>query len=188
MRRYFFPVLLSGLMLTGFAAIAQAQTTRVENGARFGSWTVSCEAVAVNETLCVLSQRLVRSDTGAVLAELIAFNAGDAPGSWLIARVPNGVFFPSGFVLAQQQGDSQFDFEWQACSPDICEALIALDGDALDLMGGTGDWVAGYRPDMAGDSVVFRIGVDGLESGLVALAAVLGQPGPRADDGDGARQ
>ena len=175
-----------GAFAVASGASAQAQTVRVENGARFGSWTVSCEAVAVNETLCVLSQRLVRSDTGAALAELIAFNADDGPGAWLVARVPNGVFFPAGFVMAQQDSDTQFDLEWQACSPDMCEALIALDGDILDQMVSGEDWAAGYRPDIASDSVVFRIGLDGLETGLAALAEVLGQPGPRgsADNGD----
>lgn len=165
---------------------AQAETIRVEKGARFGSWTVSCEAIAVNETLCVLSQRLVRSDSGNVLAELIAFNADDAPGSWLVARVPNGVYFPSGFILAEQEGETQLAFEWQACTPDICEAMLALEATEFDELAQAENWVAGYRPDMTSDALLFRIGVDGLEEGLTALGQALGQPGPRGPDEEAA--
>ncbi len=178
---------LSGVALTlflGGSTAAASESVRVENGARFGGWTVSCEALAVNETLCVLSQRLVRSDSGAVLAELIAFNADDTAGAYIAARVPNGVFFPSGFVLGPQDSDAQLDFIWQTCSPDICEALLPMGAQELDLIASTGDWVAGYRPGMTSDSLIFRVALDGLEDGLSALALALGQPGPRPAEDD----
>lgn len=162
---------------------ANAQTERLENGARFGGWTVSCEAIAVNETLCILSQRLVRTDTSSVLAELIAFNSENVGGAWIAARVPNGVFFPSGFVIGQQEADTRLEFEWQNCSAEICEALLELGPEELDLIASADDWVAGYRPEMTSESLVFRVTLDGLEDGLLALARALGQPGPRADRG-----
>ncbi len=166
-----------------FAVSAYAQTERLENGSRFGGWTVSCEAIAVNETLCILSQRLVRTDTNTVLAELIAFNSDNAGGAWIAARVPNGVFFPSGFVIGRQEADTRLEFEWQNCSADICEALLELGPEELDLIDNAEDWVAGYRPEMTSESLVFRVSLDGLEDGLLALARALGQPGPRADRG-----
>ncbi len=163
----------------GFSADAQ-QAERLENGSRFGGWTVACEAIAVNETLCILSQRLVRADTSTVLAELVAFNSEDAGGAWIAARVPNGVFFPSGFVIGLQESDTRLEFEWQSCSAEICEALLAVGPEELDLIADATDWVAGYRPEMTRDSLVFRVTLDGLEDGLVALARALGHPGPRA--------
>lgn len=166
-------------LLTGFSTTAAAETARVENGARFGGWTVACEALAVNETLCVLSQRLVRTDSGTVLAELIAFNSDEAEGAYVAARVPNGVFFPSGFVLGPQDGAARLEFIWQTCTPDICEALLTLGADELDMIGTSSDWVAGYRPGMTSDSLAFRVTLEGLEEGLTALAQALGQPGPR---------
>jgi len=163
-----------------FSLPAVAETTRIENGAQFGGWTVSCEAIAVNETLCVLSQRLVRSDSNTILAELVAFNEGEDAGAWLIARVPNGVYFPSGFVLGVEDDAARIGFEWQNCTPDMCEALLALEPDHLDAFEALGPWVAGYRPGITGEALVFRVSPQGLEEGLIALAEVLGQPGPRA--------
>lgn len=176
----FFRVLLPTVAVVGLALPALAETKRLENGAKFGGWTVSCEALAVNETLCVLSQRLVRSEGNTVLAELVAFNDGDNLGAWLIARVPNGVYFPSGFVLGLEEDDSQIRFEWQNCSANMCEALLALEPDHLDAFEAQGPWVAGYRPGVTSEALVFRIAPQGLDEGLHALAEVLGQPGPRA--------
>ena len=174
-------------LLAVLAMPAAAEPARIENGARFGGWTLSCEAVAVNETLCVLTQRLVRSDDNSVLAEFVAFNDADAPGAWLVGRVPNGVYFPSGLVLGIEGGDRQIALDWQNCTPDLCEALLALTPDHLSAFDDEGPWVVGYRPGLGAEALVFRLSPAGLEEGLTALAAALGQPGPRAAaaDGDG---
>ena len=62
---------------TDTSETAEAQGTAtaapVRNGARFGAWTVTCEALGVNETACVLSQTLVRSSDDRFLAEILAF-------------------------------------------------------------------------------------------------------------------
>lgn len=174
---------------------APAQTAeggeRLVNGARFGGWTVSCEAVAVNETVCVLSQRLVRSGQagGGLLVDLLAFNDPDAPGAWLAARVPNGVHFPSGFALrdtAAGEGDGDVAdggtsllFDWQSCSPDVCEALLALDAGALDALDAGDGWVAAYRPAPGAEALVFRVSPGALGEGLAALARATGAAGVR---------
>ena len=181
-------------LLAAMALPAATQPVRIENGARFGGWTLSCEALAVNETLCVLTQRLVRSDDNSVLAEFVAFNDADAPGAWLVGRVPNGVYFPSGLVLGIEGGDRQIALDWQNCAPDLCEALLALTPEHLNAFDTEGPWVVGYRPGITAEALVFRISPAGLGEGLTALAAALGQPGPglagaaaEADDdgGDG---
>lgn len=172
-------------LLAMLAMPAAADPARIENGARFGGWTLSCEAVAVNETLCVLRQRLVRSDDNSVLAEFVAFNEAAAPGAWLIGRVPNGVHFPSGLVLGVEGGDRQFALDWQNCTPDLCEALLALTPEHLDAFDDEAPWIVGYRPAITADALVFRVSPAGLEEGLAALAGALGQPGPRAAPADG---
>ena len=75
----------------GAAATTTVQPMRIANGTRFGAWRVNCEAIAVNETACVLSQRLVRTSDNVFLAELLAFWSGDGSKSYLAARVPTGV-------------------------------------------------------------------------------------------------
>lgn len=188
--------MLKHLLLWGAAAFiiagispAPAQVQRLENGTQFGGWTVACEALAVNETVCVLSQRLVRAGDGGLLADLLAFAGAEEPGAYVAARVPNGVFFPSGFSLRADQADSDDEvivgFDWQSCSPELCEALLPLTAETAGAFDALADWVAAYRPAIDAEAVVFRLDPSGLHEGLTALAAALGQPDPFATDGTG---
>ena len=120
--KHFATVLLAlSLPLTATAqeASTQAELSRIANGQQFGAWTVTCEAVAVSETACILSQRLVRSAYNVFLAELLAFWSGDGEQTYFAARVPNGVFFPSGFAFRADEAEERQDFAWQSCSRDI---------------------------------------------------------------------
>lgn len=177
-----------GATLLGLMALSpqDAQAQRLENGTRFGGWTVACEALAVNETVCVLSQRLVSAADGSLLADLLAFASTDEPAGWVAARVPNGVFLPSGFsfrVDDAENGEERIDtFEWQSCSPDICEALLRIDSEIASALDTLPDWVAAYRPAIDASPLVFRVDPSGLADGLSALAAALDQPDPFAAD------
>jgi invasion protein IalB len=144
---------------------------RVANGARFGAWTVSCEAVAVNETTCVLSQRLVRSSDNAFLAEILAFMNADGSRKFLAARVPNGVHFPSGFALKPKESESRIEFVWQSCTRETCEALVEMSADKLAELSKFEEIVAGYRPGIQTKPLVFRMSMAGVQEGLAALQA-----------------
>jgi invasion protein IalB len=166
----------AALALTSIAGVAVAQdqeatNQRVVNGARFGSWTVNCEALAVNETVCVLNQRLVRTSDRVFLAELLAFNNSREPGAYLAARVPIGAHFPSGFSIRPGEGEEVLELTWQSCSAELCEALISLDEAKIETLTAAGQSVAGYRPRFGADALVFRIDVTGLKDGLAALSA-----------------
>lgn len=145
---------------------------RVANGERFGAWTVQCEAIAVNETLCVLSQRLVRESDGAFLAELLAFSAADSGSRFIAARVPIGAHFPSGFAIkpVDAEGtDGQKEFVWQSCSREICEALVELSAEEVATLESADPLIGGYRPAITSQPLLFRLSVLGLEEGLTAL-------------------
>ena len=160
------------------AGEAQAQTSqRVENGARFGAWTVACEAVAVNETICVLTQRLVEAEGQGFLTELLAFNDAEEASAWVVARVPLGVHFPGGFALQPEGEDTPLAFEWQSCAPQLCEALLGVDAAALAALESSGNAIAGYVPAPGEAPLAFRVATEGLGDGLAALARALGQPG-----------
>ncbi len=152
---------------------AGGQAEPVANGARFGQWAVSCQALAVGETACMLEQRLVRSSDGAFLTDLLLFSSPDGSRTYLSARVPIGVYFPHGFALrpvAQEEGETRLI--WQSCSRDRCEALIELDAETLaGLEAAEGGLIAGYRPALLADPVVFRFSVAGASEGLAALNA-----------------
>lgn len=155
-----------------------AAQERLANGSQFGSWTVSCEAVGVNETICVLSQRLVASSGQAFLAEFLAFADPEAPGAYVAARVPLGVHFPAGFALRPEAGEEQIAFEWQSCSTELCEALVRFDPEDLLEIDSAESLLAGYLPRVEGEPVVFRVGMTGIRDGLVALARATGAPDP----------
>lgn len=162
------------------AAPAQEAPQRIENGARFGAWTVACDAVAVNETICVLTQRLVEAEEQGLLAELLAFNDAEEPLAYVVARVPLGVHFPAGFALRPEAAEDPLSFEWQSCSAQFCEALLTLDSAALAALEGGGEVLAGYVPAPDADALLFRVNTDGLEAALSALARALDQPGVAA--------
>jgi invasion protein IalB len=181
------PSLFAALTLAGSLAVAgpglaQDETAqenatpaaRIVNGQAFGDWTVQCEALAVNETACVLSQRLVRGSDGAFLAELLAFSASAGSQRYLAARVPVGVHLPSGFAVRPADAGTdaqQTEFVWQSCSRELCEALLALTDEALGMLEEAETLVGGYRPSLRADPLVFRFSVAGLDEGLSALEA-----------------
>jgi len=155
------------------AATTNVPPARVANGTRFGQWVVTCEALAVNETACVLTQRLVRASDGAFLAEMLAFSSADGTRRYLGARVPTGVYLPHGFALRPAEGEAaESRFVWQSCSRDLCEALIELDAEGLAaLEAAEGGLIAGYRPGLLAQPLVFALSVDGAEAGLSALTS-----------------
>jgi len=153
----------------GTEPAAEAPAARVANGQRFGAWTVACEAIAVNETACVLSQRLVRSEGNGFLAEILAFWSGDRSTTYLAARVPNGVYLPSGFAMQAEGSDERTEFVWQSCSSDLCEALTEVTQEQIEAMSSGAEMLSGYRPDLQSEAVVFRLGLDGMLEGLAAL-------------------
>ena len=179
-------VVVSGVCVSVFLSFLPQPLAaeRLVNGARFGAWTVSCEALAVNETVCVLSQRLVRANDGGLLADLLAFAGAEAPSAWVAARLPNGVYFPAGFSLRADDPEAGEDrivaFEWQSCSPEICEALVEVDTETASAFEMLPEWVAAYSPAIDAEPLVFRMDPSGLQEGLVALATAMGHPDPFA--------
>ena len=156
------------------AAEAPAETApqRLANGTRFGAWTLRCEAVAVNETACVLSQRLLQRDGNRFLSELIVFpgpKGGDK--DYIAARVPLGTYFPSGFVMRVGESEDRHEFVWQACDRERCEALLELTPDLSDQMEAAGTAVVGYRPSITANPLVFKVDTKGAKAGLDALKA-----------------
>ncbi len=167
---------LAALAIAGSASAQDPAPERVANGATFGAWRVTCEALAVNETACVLTQRLSTRDGGQFIAELLALPRPDADGgAYIAARVPNGVYFPSGFALRPVTGDGEPEanetrFVWQSCSAQLCEALVELDAAALEVLEGAEGLIAGYRPGLGQEPLVFRLSVAGAAEGVAALS------------------
>lgn len=173
-----FRTLISAALLaasSAIPAIAQDATegdvsTRIANGQRFGSWTLSCQAIAMNETSCILEQTLLRSNDSAFLARMLAFWTPDGEKAVLAAQAPLGVHLPSGFVFRVGEGEDLSTMTWQTCNQSICEAVIELDEALIDQLSAADTPVtASYLPPASAEPVVFRLSMDGLNAGLDAL-------------------
>ena len=146
-----------------------APEQRLVNGARFGQWAVACEAIAVNETACILTQKLIAKADNRFLAEMVLVRPKGESRLILAARVPIGVHFPSGFVMKPEKSEERSAFVWQSCNRDICEAAIELSAEKLAELEKTGGATAGYRPNARSEPVVFRIAFEGASQGLDSL-------------------
>lgn len=151
------------------APASAAGEPRLVNGARFGAWAVACEAVAVNETACILTQKLIAKADNRFLAEMVLVRPKGEARVILAARVPIGVHFPSGFVMKPEKSEERSALVWQSCNRDICEAAIELSAEKLAELETGGGATAGYRPNARSEPVVFRIAFEGAGQGLDSL-------------------
>ncbi len=151
------------------APASAAGEPRLVNGARFGAWAVACEAVAVNETACILTQKLIAKADNRFLAEMVLVRPKGEARVILAARVPIGVHFPSGFVMKPEKSEERSALVWQSCNRDLCEAAIELSAEKLAELETGGGATAGYRPSARSEPVVFRIAFEGAGQGLDSL-------------------
>lgn len=144
----------------------------VSNGQRFGAWTVACVAVAVGQTNCTLTQRVLRANDNAFVADVIATRNGEGK-TYLVARVPVGVFLPNGFAMREAENEDEeavMEFAWQACNREFCEALLQVEADkAVALSAEDNAMVAAFRPSSQSEPFLFQLSLNGMASGLDAI-------------------
>lgn len=160
------------LLTASTSAMAQDDgAARIVNGQKFDAWTVSCEAIAVNETTCMLNQQLLRASDQAFITQMVAFWDRAGEKRYLSVRVPTGVYLPAGFAMRVEDNEDITEFTWQTCGRDLCEALIELDDDLLAAIDGEEPvtMIASYRPAITAEPVVFRFALTGATAGLNAL-------------------
>ena len=163
----FFNVSLGALLV---ASSVSAQDAEVVNGQQFGGWVVSCEATGVNRTACILSQTLTREGDGAFIAQVMAFWSGDGAASFLAARVPMGVYLPTGFILQGEDAEEGVPFIWQTCTGQVCEALRQADEGLLRTLAVDNETVVGqFQPRLDMEPFLFRFSMAGVIEGLEAL-------------------
>lgn len=146
---------------TGQAAVA--------NGQRIGAWTVSCRAVAVGQTDCTLTQRIVRAADNAFVADVIA-TRNEEGATFLVARVPTGAFLPDAFALRDaeaEDAEALMEFSWQSCGRDLCETLLELEPEMVTTLSADDNaMVAAFRPSSRMEPFVFQLSLSGMEAGL----------------------
>ncbi|MEC7761486.1 MAG: invasion associated locus B family protein [Pseudomonadota bacterium] len=153
-----------------------AAPDRIANGQTYGAWSVACQALAINETTCVLEQQLYRDTDRAFIARIMAFWSGDGEGMYMSAQVPTGVALPSGFAMRPASGgdDDVIQMAYQTCDGTVCEAITRIEPtfvDGTDTEDGQ-NMVASFRPGLTAEPFVFRFSAAGLSQGLAALKPV----------------
>lgn len=155
-----------------WAGSVSAQDSHIPNGESFGVWTVTCTAIAVGQTSCVLSQQIHRGTDNAFIAQVLAFQTPDASKTYLSARVPLGAYLPAGFAIKAEDQEDILPFVWQTCAADLCEALAEIDPAKLaDLAGTERNILGAFRPSLQSEDFVFRFSMEGVVEGLAALQA-----------------
>ncbi|KIN75147.1 IalB domain containing protein [Sulfitobacter noctilucae] len=144
----------------------------VANGQKIGAWSVTCLAVAVNQTSCTLNQRVMRAKDNAFVADLVA-TRNDAGQTFIAARVPVGVYLPAGFGMRPAESDDPdevMQFAWQVCSREVCEAVIELEpAQAEALSAEDNTMIAAFRPSAKSEPFLFQFSMTGLNEGLTAI-------------------
>jgi len=153
------------------AAMLCAALAAPRNGDTFGAWTLTCEAVGVNQTTCALRQRVVRASDQAFVADLLAFTNRDGSKRFLAARLPLGVHLASGFAIRPQGSETETPFVWQVCTREVCEAVAQVTDADLAAFGAAAQMVGGYRPGMTAEPLVFGFTMAGVTEGIAALDA-----------------
>lgn len=151
-------------------AVPEAAT--VVNGQKFGAWSVSCIAIAVGKTDCTLTQRVLRAVDKAFVADIVATRNPEGV-SFLIARVPVGVYLPTGFAMREAESDDEgavLQFTWQTCNREFCEAALQLEADqAQALSAEENAMVAAFRPSAQTEPFLFQFSLNGMAAGLDAV-------------------
>ena len=151
---------------------AQEATDSYLNGAEFGDWQLSCEALTTTELTCSVVQQLTRTADGSLIARLVVINGADEGQFLLVGQTPDGVHLPSGFVYSfdDEEIAETRDLVWQQCLAGVCEAALIWDAEELAVVNQYDNLLMAYRQAPGVDPLVFRVDVSELDSALVALA------------------
>lgn len=155
------------------ATTAHAQDNdvgEVGNGTAFGNWEVACDAVTTQRVTCRLVQTQALSETNALLLRMIVFSQPEG-GALVTAQMPMGVYLPGGAVFRAETDEEApvTGMVWQRCLGQVCEAAIALDGEAVDALVESGSILFAYQMNPGEDRRIVRVDVSTLGDGLAAI-------------------
>lgn len=142
-------------------------------GQSFGQWTVSCEAIGVGQTSCILEQSLYRREDGAFVAQALLFWNADGQQSYVGMRVPLGAYLPAGAEIRATAEAEPIRLAWQTCVQQFCEAVQLLSLERLETLAqGSGEMLGGYQPAIGREPIVFAFSMSEALEGMQALRPV----------------
>jgi len=158
-------IILAAVGLIGVTSSVLAQT---KVGEKIGDWTLQCQAVSTKKNICAISQVFINTKTNQHVLSIDLRPAGDGSGVALVALAPLGTYLPSGLAAKVDEG-KQFEFTWQRCSNQGCEAIAVIDQDIKTaLKAGKALFVA-YKLQPAADAVTVSASLKGVAQGMEVL-------------------
>ena len=169
--------MMAALALLAAPVLAQeeegaAAAGPVANGTAFGDWRVACQAVAVGRTVCVLAQRIVARETGALVGEVTLRPAQGPEGAealLMTLTVPTGLALRARPAYRIPPAEEERALDWETCGPRLCRAVRALGAEEVGALRAATSARVGYRPLRAEGPVVFDLSLRGVTAGLAAL-------------------
>jgi invasion protein IalB len=149
-------------------SIQGANSQDLNVGDRVGDWIFECIGIGVNQTRCLLTQRLVLENNQQEIMRLTLSTIGDSDQVLLTARVPLGIFLPSG-VAARIDNGEDFQLTPTFCRQEGCEAQVILGPDLLDAMKRGNEILVGFRQNPNSDTIVVPASLIGVSRGLSAI-------------------
>lgn len=169
-------LVMAGLMV-GMAHSGNAQQTdtaqqAAANGAIFGDWRLSCQAVAVNRTACAIVQQQTVTQTDAFVAAVRLQQVQDDS----VMRILMTAITPTDMQLSLRaaykigQNGETLPMEWRTCNAQTCTATRLLEPAEVEaLQRGTAAMILAYQPVGKAEPVGVSISLSGITAGLAAL-------------------
>lgn len=151
--------------------VAAAQTAGTTAPAEvFGDWLLRC---AVNDAKrCALTQRIIHSETRAVVAEIgIAPLAAGADGFAIVLSVPAGADLGAAPAFRLDGAPDQTAMAWRVCVNAMCQASASISPAQVEEMEAAGRGIFGYKKYRASTVTLTAVSYDGLAAGLTAMGA-----------------
>ncbi|WP_316015526.1 invasion associated locus B family protein [Roseobacter sp. HKCCA0434] len=145
---------------------ALATPSVAEEVSRHRDWSLDCRATGVDQTSCVLAQRLISPDTEAEIAQIVLRARED--GTALVLRVPTGVDLTRRPAFEVDDGTAQA-LTWTACDANHCLAATALDAERSQALRDGVTATFGYQPLSAEAPLLFDVSLLGISAGWDAL-------------------
>lgn len=159
------PICASIVCLPGAAGHAEPKV-----GDRIGDWTFQCRAVSANKNVCSLNQTLVDKETRQPRLALTLRRIGSDRKLALFVMAPLGVFLAAGIAGKVDEG-KQFDFAWQRCTRQGCQAAAIVDAELEGALKAGARLRVAFKLQPSAEFITYAASLKGVTQGLTAIDA-----------------
>lgn len=159
-------LIVAGLAVAQSSLPAAAQTKTPNSGDRIGSWEYKCEAIAKDQTICGLIQRIADKGTKKeVLGVTVRPVSKKENRLAIVITAPLGIFLGTGIAGKVDDG-KQFKFNLQQCTRSGCDAAIILNDDLLAQLRKGKRLLVGFKARAGAKTIIIPVDLKGFDEGV----------------------